>query len=199
MYFCFRVLYFQKYKKTITFSITFSMLGAPGVYFLYFLSYLGCVGRMVSGFCTILLVRVPPYSSSCWSATIKTWHRVRVETTRRHLRLETLPSSTRCTFVIFVGALLCCRPLIDRHRVVALYSFDQKLVWVRSIVLLFLLSRRPFVFIVKTSIPSSIAVMFLSWSHRCHDRCSPIDRCFCSHRRVVFFAYTPTPRSIDRA
>ena len=94
----------------------------------------------------------------------------------------------------------CCRPLIDRHRVVALYSFDQKLVWVRSIVLLFLLSRRPFVFIVKTSIPSSIAVMFLSWSHRCHDHCSPIDRCFsCSNRQVVFFAYTPTPRSIDRA
>jgi hypothetical protein len=48
------------------------MLGAPGVYFLYFLSYLRCVGRMVSGFCTILLVRVPQYSSSCWSATTKT-------------------------------------------------------------------------------------------------------------------------------
>jgi hypothetical protein len=47
MYFCFRVLYFQKDKKTKAFSITFSMLGAPGV---YFLSYLGCVGRMVSGF-----------------------------------------------------------------------------------------------------------------------------------------------------
>ncbi len=107
MYFCFRVLYVQKYKKTITFSITFSMLGAPGVYFLCFLSYLGCVGRMVSsGFCTILLVRVPPYSSSCWSATTKNLHRVRVETTCRHLRLETLPSSTLCTFVIFVGAFV---------------------------------------------------------------------------------------------
>ena len=46
MYFCFRVLYFQKYKKTITFSITFSMLGEPGLYFLYFLHYLGCVGWM---------------------------------------------------------------------------------------------------------------------------------------------------------
>jgi hypothetical protein len=101
MYFCFRVLYFQKYKKTITFSIAFLMLGAPGM---YFLSYLGCVGRMVSGFCTILLVCVPPYSSSCWSATTKTLHRVRVVTTCQHLRLETLPSSTRCTFVIFVGA-----------------------------------------------------------------------------------------------
>jgi hypothetical protein len=96
----------SKVKKTITFSITFSMLGAPGVYLLYFLSYLGCVGRMVSGFCTILLVRVPPYSSSCWSATTKTVHRVRVETTCRHLRLETLPLSTRCTFVIFVGAFV---------------------------------------------------------------------------------------------
>ena len=49
MYFCFRVLYFQKYRKTITFSITFSMLGAPGVYFLYFLRYLGCAGRMKFG------------------------------------------------------------------------------------------------------------------------------------------------------
>ncbi len=81
------------------------MLGAPGVYFLYYFSYLGCVGRMVSGFCTILL-RVPPYSSSCWSATTKTLHRVRVETTCRHLRLETLPLSTCCTFVIFVGAFV---------------------------------------------------------------------------------------------
>jgi len=62
---------------------------------------------MVSGFCIILLVRVPPYSSSCWSATTKTLHRgIRVETTCRHLRLETLPSSTRCTFVIFVGAFV---------------------------------------------------------------------------------------------
>ncbi len=60
-------------------------------------------------------------------------------------------------------------------------------------------SRRPFVFIDKTSIPLSIAVLFWSWSRRCHDRCSPIDRCFCSHRRVVFVAYTPTPRSIDHA
>jgi hypothetical protein len=93
----------------------------------------------------------------------------------------------------------CCLPLIDRHRVVALYSFDQKLVWVRSIVLLFLSSRRPLVFIVKTPIPSSIAVLFLSWSRRCHDRCGPIDRCFCSHRRVVFVGYTPTPRSIELA
>ncbi len=53
-------------------------------------------------------------------------------------------------------------------------------------------SRRPFVFIDKTSIPLSIAVLFWSWSRRCHDRCGPIDRCFCSHRRVVFVAYTPT-------
>jgi hypothetical protein len=37
------VLHVQKYKKTITFS----MLGEPGLYFLYFLRYLGCVGRMV--------------------------------------------------------------------------------------------------------------------------------------------------------
>jgi hypothetical protein len=94
----------------------------------------------------------------------------------------------------------CCRPLIDRHQVVALYSFDQELVWVRSIVLLCLSSRRrPFVFIVKTSINSSIAVLFLSRSRRCHDRCGPIDRCFCSHRLFVFIAYTPTPRSIDHA
>ena len=69
----------------------------------------------------------------------------------------------------------CC--LIDCHRVVALYSFNQKFVWVRSIVLLFSSSRRPFVFIVKTSIPSSIVILFLSWSRRCH-RCGPIDRCF---------------------
>ena len=33
MYFCFRVLYFQKYKKTITFS----KLGEPGLYFLGYL------------------------------------------------------------------------------------------------------------------------------------------------------------------
>ena len=202
MYFCFRVLYFQKYKKTITFSITFSMLGAPGVYFLYFLSYLGCVGRMVSGFCTILLVRVPPYSSSCWSATTKTLHRVRVETTCRHLRLETLPSSTRCTFSSFLLVLLL--PSFDRSSSSSCPLLVRSKACVGSIdrpfvVLLFLSSRRPFVFIVKTSIPLSIAVLFLSWSRRCHDRCGPIDRCFCSHRRVVFVAYTPTPRSIDHA
>ncbi len=44
MYFCFRVLYFQKYKKTKTLS----MLSAPGLYFLYFFRYLGCVGRIIS-------------------------------------------------------------------------------------------------------------------------------------------------------
>jgi hypothetical protein len=71
----------------------------------------------------------------------------------------------------------CCRWLIDCHRVVALYSFYRKFVWDWSIFLLFLLSRRPFVFIVKMSIPLSIAILFLSWSCRCH-RCGPIDRCF---------------------
>jgi hypothetical protein len=52
----------SKYKKTIEFSITLPMLCEPG---LYFLGYLGCVGRMVSGFWTI---------SSPWSATTKTLH-----------------------------------------------------------------------------------------------------------------------------
>jgi hypothetical protein len=64
------------------------MLGETGLYFLYFLRYLGCDGsRMVSGFWTtgILLVHVPPYSSSfqCispWSATTKSSHHVWVET-----------------------------------------------------------------------------------------------------------------------
>ena len=36
----------SKDKKTITFSITLSMLGEPGLYFLYFLQYLGCDDRM---------------------------------------------------------------------------------------------------------------------------------------------------------
>ena len=82
----------------------------------------------------------------------------------------------------------CCHLLIDCHQVVALYSFDQKFVWLWWIILLFLW-RRPFVFIV---------ILFSSWSRRrCH-RCGPIDRCFRSHRRVVFVAYTPTPRSIEK-
>ena len=71
----------------------------------------------------------------------------------------------------------CCRRLIDCHRVFALYSFDWKFVWDRSIVLMFLSTSPPFVFIVKTSIPSSIAILFLSWSCRCHC-CGPMDRCF---------------------
>ncbi len=53
------------------------MLGKSGLYFLYFLRYLGCVGRMVSG--------LPLYSSSFWcvspwSATTNSLHHVRVET-----------------------------------------------------------------------------------------------------------------------
>ncbi len=131
------------------------------MYFWYFLSYLGCVGRMVSGFCTILL------AGSC--ATIQ-----QLLLMCKNKNFASCPGGNDLSTSSFGDIAIvytlhlrhfcwcfCCRPLIDRHRVVALYSFDQKLVWVRSIVLLFLSSRRPFVFIVKTSIPSSIAVLFL--------------------------------------
>ena len=39
---CFWVLYFQKCIKTITFSITSSMLSEPGLYFLYLMQDLAC-------------------------------------------------------------------------------------------------------------------------------------------------------------
>jgi hypothetical protein len=177
------------------------MLGAPGV---YFLSYLGCVGRMVSGFCTMLLVRVPPYSSSsCWSATTKTLHRVRVETTWRHLRLETLPSSTCCTFVIFCWCF-CCRPSIDCHRVVALYSFDQKLVWVRSIVLLcchqdgllFSSTRRLYLCQLLFCFGHGVGVAMIV-AVRSIVVFVLIVESYSSPTRL--HAYTPTPRSIDHA
>ncbi len=125
MYFCFRVLYFQKYKKTLTFSV----LGAPGVYFLYFLSY--SWGVSVEWFLVSVLY--------CWFVCHHTAALVGV----RQQKLS-IVSGWKRLVDIFVWDIaivytlhlchfcwcFCCRPLIDRHRVVALYSFNQKLVWV---------------------------------------------------------------------
>jgi hypothetical protein len=107
----------------------------------------------------------------------------------QHFCLESLLLSTDCTFIIFC-CCYCCHCLIGFHRVVALYSFDQKFVWDRLIVLLFsssrclYLRRLPFCFcngvIVAIVAVRSIVV-------------------FCSHRWVVFVAYTPTPHSINRS
>jgi len=100
------LLYFQKYKKTITFSKTFSMLGAPGVYFLYFLSY--SWGVSVEWFLVSVLY--------CWFVCHHTAALVGVRQQNfascpggndlSTSSFETLPSSTRCTFVIFVGAFV---------------------------------------------------------------------------------------------
>jgi hypothetical protein len=139
MYFCFRVLYFQKYKKTITFSITFSMLGAPGVYFLYFLSYLGCVGRISELYCwfvchhTAALVGVRPQKLCI---VVSGWKRLVDIFVWRHChRLHVAPSS-------FLLVLLL--PSFDRSSSSSCPVLVRSKACVGSI-------DRPFVFVVKTA------------------------------------------------
>ena len=71
MYFCFRVLYFIKYKKTITFLITLSMLVEPGLYFLYFCEVWGVCSMLtdVNSKCTCMYLPVQ-YCSILLQGTI---------------------------------------------------------------------------------------------------------------------------------
>ena len=71
MYFCFRVLYFIKYKKTITFLITSSMLVEPGLYFLYFCEVWGVCSMPtdVNSKCTCMYLPVQ-YCSILLQGTI---------------------------------------------------------------------------------------------------------------------------------